>query len=219
MMGGNYRRTPIGASLPRIARETADTQLQKTAKALPCTVVSVNGQFVTVKFEVDAGPFTLQNITIPINTSKYDWIPVQSGDTGYTQPANVALANISGVTTSIPALVQSGNLTGLAFQPAARKQFTAVNSNQRVVQGPAGARVQTLDGAVIIEVGETVATITIGSLVFTATGSGVAIVGNLTVTGEITAGFGTGDSVTLQQHRHGAAGTLATGTTIPTPGT
>lgn len=46
----------------------------------------------------------------------------------------------------------------------------------------------------------------------------VAITGNLTVTGEITAGSGTGDSVTLQQHRHGT-GTAAAGTSTPTGGT
>ena len=40
----------------------------------------------------------------------------------------------------------------------------------------------------------------------------------LTVSAEITAGFGTGDSVTLQQHKHGT-GTAAAGTSVPTPGT
>lgn len=37
-------------------------------------------------------------------------------------------------------------------------------------------------------------------------GKKIAIVGDLTVTGEITAGFGTGDAVTLQQHMHKDAG-------------
>jgi hypothetical protein len=42
--------------------------------------------------------------------------------------------------------------------------------------------------------------------------------GNLAVKGEITAGAGGGDSVTLQQHKHGT-GTAAAGTSIPTAGT
>ena len=105
-MIGNYQRTPIGESLNRISRDAANTQLQQSGKALPCTVVQVSGQFVTVKFQANAGPFTLPNITIPINTSEYDWLPIQVGDPGYTQPADITLANISGVSASVPQLVQ-----------------------------------------------------------------------------------------------------------------
>lgn len=141
-MIGNFQRTPIGESLNRIARDASGTALQQSGKAIPCTVTEVLGQFVTVKFETNAGPFTLPNITIPINTSEYDWLPIQVGDPGYTQPADVTLAHISGVSMSVPNLVQSGNLTGLAFQPVAKKQWTAANSNQRVVQGPAGVLLQ-----------------------------------------------------------------------------
>lgn len=46
----------------------------------------------------------------------------------------------------------------------------------------------------------------------------VAITGNLTVTGSITAGEGGSDSVTLQHHQHGT-GSAAAGTTAPTAGT
>lgn len=42
--------------------------------------------------------------------------------------------------------------------------------------------------------------------------------GNLAVTGDVTAGAGGGDSVTLQHHQHGT-GTAAAGTTAPTAGT
>jgi phage gp45-like len=47
----------------------------------------------------------------------------------------------------------------------------------------------------------------------------VKITGQLQVTQEVTAGFGTGDSVTLQQHRHGTTGSSATSTVVPTAGT
>lgn len=46
----------------------------------------------------------------------------------------------------------------------------------------------------------------------------VAITGNLTATGGITAGQGTGDQVTLQGHQHGT-GSAAAGTVAPTAGT
>ena len=175
-MIGNYQRTPIGESLNRISRDAANTQLQQSGKALPCTVVQVSGQFVTVKFQANAGPFTLPNITIPINTSEYDWLPIQVGDPGYTQPADITLANISGVSASVPQLVQSGNLTGLAFQPVAKKQWTAANSNQRVVQGPAGVLLQDMGANTTLNL--TPSTITLSattSITLTAGGHTITI--------------------------------------------
>jgi hypothetical protein len=151
-MNGNFQRTPIGESIQRIAREGVGTQLQREAKALPCSVVSVNGQFVTVKFEVNSGIFTLPNITIPINTSEYDWIPVQVGDLGYTQAADVALAAVSGVSSNVPNLVQGMNLTSLVFQPISNMAWTVANSNQRIVQGPSGAVIQVTGGATSLTV-------------------------------------------------------------------
>lgn len=46
----------------------------------------------------------------------------------------------------------------------------------------------------------------------------VKITGNLQVTGSITGGFGTGDSIGLQTHKHGT-GLAAAGTSVPTAGT
>jgi phage baseplate assembly protein gpV len=50
-----------------------------------------------------------------------------------------------------------------------------------------------------------------GNIVETMPGS-IAITGNVTVTGTLTAGFGTGDAVMLQPHTHG-------GGPPPDPGT
>lgn len=47
---------------------------------------------------------------------------------------------------------------------------------------------------------------------------GLHVLGPITSSGEITAGQGTGDSVTLQQHKHGT-GSAAPGTSVPTAGT
>ena len=43
--------------------------------------------------------------------------------------------------------------------------------------------------------------------------------GDVRVTGEATAGYGTGDSVTLQRHTHGGVQTGGGSTSAPTPGT
>lgn len=141
MSAGNYQKTPIGLSLGRIAREAVATALQQTGKALPCTVVAVSGQFVTVNFEIAPGPFTLENVTIPIATSAYDWLPIQKGDIGTTVAADVDLAPIT-TGSGIASLVQQPNLTALVFQPLPKKSATVPNVNQRVVHGPAGVLLQ-----------------------------------------------------------------------------
>ena len=53
-------------------------------------------------------------------------------------------------------------------------------------------------------------TITNGSASMVLTGTGLAVTGTITATGEITAGNGGGDSVTLQQHKHSANNTAPT---------
>ena len=57
------------------------------------------------------------------------------------------------------------------------------------------AQLRSTDGTVYVEVAGS------GKVNIVSPGD-VTITGNLNVTGEITAGFGTGDSVTLQQHKH-----------------
>ena len=63
-----------------------------------------------------------------------------------------------------------------------------------------------------------IAIVTTGTLTFQASNATLDSSGNLSVAGEVTAGNGTGDSVTLQHHQHGT-GTAAAGTTAPTAGT
>jgi hypothetical protein len=179
MSAGNYQRTPIGVSLNRIAQEAVATALQQSGKALPCSVVSVSGQFVTVKFEVNQGTFTLPNVTIPIATSKYDWIPVQVGDTGQTVPSDVSLSGINGMGGGVPNLVQGGNLSALVFQPISNKGWTAANSNQRVVQGPAGVLLQDTGANTTINLtSSTVAVSATSSLTFSAGGHTLVINGS-----------------------------------------
>ena len=73
------------------------------------------------------------------------------------------------------------------------------------------AQLRSKDGLAYVELGA-------GHKVNIVSPGDVTITGNLKVTGEITAGFGTGDSVTLQQHKHGT-GAAAAGTSVPTAGT
>lgn len=60
--------------------------------------------------------------------------------------------------------------------------------------------------------------VTPGNLTFQAANATLDASGNLAVKGDVTAGSSGGDSVTLQNHRHGT-GTAAAGTVTPTAGT
>jgi hypothetical protein len=60
--------------------------------------------------------------------------------------------------------------------------------------------------------------VTPGNLTFQAANATLDASGNLTVKGDVTAGSGGADSVTLQGHKHGT-GSAAAGTVAPTAGT
>lgn len=117
---------------------------------MPCSVVSVSGQIVKVKFELNAAPFTLPPVTLPIATSIYDWLPVQVGDAGVTLPADYYLGGISGLGGGVADLRQHGNLSTLVFQPISNKSWSVPDASQRVVQGPGGVLVRDTSNAATI---------------------------------------------------------------------
>jgi hypothetical protein len=175
---GNYQKTPVGASLNRISQQVAATAIQQFGKALPCSVMAVKGQVVKVKFEISS-TFTLPTVTIPIATSIYDWIPVQVGDKGMTVPADVYLGGVSGLGNGVATLTPRANLSSLLFVPVANAAWTTTNPSQRVVQGPQGVLVQTMDGTATINVTKTGITLSFGGHTLAVTSAGVLIDGNI----------------------------------------
>lgn len=171
-MNDNAERLWFQNSLNQIAIERAAEAIEQLGRALPCSVVSVSGQIVTVQFEVSSAPFTLPQITIPVATGKYDWQPIQKGDTGITQPADVYLGGISGLGGGTADLTRRGNLSTLVFVPVSNKAWTVPNANQRVVQGPEGVLLQTLDGTNSVNIAASGVTITVGGKTWTFTSAG-----------------------------------------------
>lgn len=125
--------------------------IQNIGRALPCRVTAISGQIVTVAFQLQGTPYTLPEVTMPIATSIYDWLPIQVGDQGYTQAADAYLGGISGLGGGIADLTQPGNLAALVFVPVANSGWSAPggDSNMRVTQGPDGVLVQDQTGAVL----------------------------------------------------------------------
>lgn len=173
-------KTPIAATLNRVALQRASDALVSLGQELPCHVVAVQGQLVTVAFDVQY-QFPLPQVTIPIATSVYDWIPIQKGDRGVTRAADASVAEASGQSTGTPNYNQApANFGALVFAPIANATWSTEFQDFRIVQGPDGVILQDLAGACVLKL----------------TASGIVISGpvtidnNLTVTGETSFGGG-----------------------------
>lgn len=155
-MANNAQKTPFAISMNRFAEKKANDAIQVLGKSLPCHVVSVAGQIVTVAFDIDAPPFTLPNVTMPMGTTIYDWIPIQIGDRGFAVPASTYMGGVSGLGGGVANLTQRANLSTLVFVPVSNNSWTAPggDANKRVVQGPTGVFLQDMGGKGMIEIDE-----------------------------------------------------------------
>jgi hypothetical protein len=117
------QKTPLSRSLSTFAQKKALDEIAKRGMALPGHVVAVSGQIVTVNFDVDG--VTLPQIKMPLATCEYIRIPVQIGDLGVAEPADVYLGGISGLGGGRADLTLRGNLSALVWKPVANSNWTA----------------------------------------------------------------------------------------------
>lgn len=190
-MSDNAKKTHLAITLDNIPRQRAADAVQALGKEFPCHITKVDGQIVTVAFDV-ASPFNLPgSVQMPINTGQDDWQPVQVGDKGVARTADVYLGGVSGLGTGSANLLRQSNLSMLVFHPATNKQWMPpgdFSANDRIIQSRGkGVALVSKNAATKLYVDEN---------------GNVVITGNLLVSGEITRGNGTGDQVTLGQHTH-----------------
>jgi hypothetical protein len=179
------QKRPLARTLNAFAQRKVLDAIATLGRALPCTVVAVSGSIVTVSFEI-ASDYTLPTVTMPVATWQWARPPIQIGDQGMTVPADVDLGGISGLGAGIAGLSLPANLSALVFMPVASANWSASeNPNAWVIYGP--------DGVILRDSGNACS--------LTLTPSGVAIKGDLTVTGNVTAAFG-GAFVDLLHHIH-----------------
>lgn len=223
MSASDYLKLPVQQSLNAIAVTRAQQEIAKQGKAFPCSVVSVDGAMVTVKFELQTGKLTLPNITIPKLESNWMRSPTQVGDLGITMSADVAISGIAGF-GGTATLAQPGNLGALFFVPISSSTSPPPNQNQAIVQGPNGALIQSADGHTSINLTESEVVITVGGATYTFTASQmtssepVQVNSAITATGNIdsTGGDVSAGSVTLKTHTHQVIGVQTGGSTIVT---
>ncbi len=184
-MADNSRKTPLQPSLARIGQAKAQDALQLTGKSLPCSIVRVvSSGIVTVKFEVNSAPFTLPDITVPVEMSEYLRLPLQVGDKGWVRAADARLGGVTGLGAGVASLNQPGNLAALVFAPLGSTTWTVVDLNALVGYGPNGFVLRDTASNTTIVGTPTSLTLTRGGASITLTGGNVEIVGTLIINGD-----------------------------------
>jgi len=229
----------FGKALSNMVQVQADDRAAISGRSLPCHVVAVKGQIVTVQFDMLPDGKQYPQVTIPVATFEYLRYPIQNGDKGVTVAADVSLRGVSGLGTGIASASFVASLTPLFFVPLANAGWTAEDPNKIVLYGPDGAIIKTADGAssVTVEQGKITEKADAiymeatdiylkgiihlnGSIVQDAsemTSTTATFIGPVNVTNDVVAG-----GVSLIGHPHNVVGVEPGGSTIPsdppTPG-
>lgn len=147
----NSQKLPPIESLTQLINSLINDRLSIEGKQLPCYVVDVDNQFVTVHFDMLPDNIVYPEIKIPILSWEYIRIPIQKGDKGVTLAADVSLRNVSkqgGVANR--SILPS--LTPLFFVPISNIVWSKEDDKKVVIVGPEGAIIKTKDGKNIITV-------------------------------------------------------------------
>lgn len=187
------QKSSLVQSLGNYANSKINDAMQLVGKSLPCSVVSVQGSIVTVKFELTNIPFNIPQVTIPVFGPEYIRYPIQVGDKGFCVAADASLRAMTGLGIGTADLTQMPSLTALVFYPIGNKNWSPVDGNALVMYGPNGCVIRDSGSGCVITltpfgvttvVGDT--TISVVGNSVTVTSPDVVINGNLTVHGQIT---------------------------------
>lgn len=158
-MANNAQKTPVARSLNIFAEKKANDAIQLLGKALPASVVSAQGSIVTVKFEIKTN-FTIPNVTCPVASSRYEFLPLQQGDPGIVVPSDARISAIAGLGGTIADLSLPANLSSLVFMPIANASWPApTDPNKYEIWGPDGTIIRNGDKSSSITVDDTGAAI------------------------------------------------------------
>ena len=177
-------KTPYGRRVNELALKRAGDAIQLEGKALPCSVVSGNGTFVIVKFEVQS-VYTLPQVRVPVATSEYFRMPIQPGCKGVVIPADTYIGGVTGLGGGIAKLTRQANLATLIFVPVGTTAFPNVPNNYAVVYGPTGVIIRD-------QASKTTVTVNASGVTIQLTGGNVTVLG-----GDVIA-----DGISLKTHRH-----------------
>lgn len=221
-MSTDAQKTPIARTLETFAERKVRNVLALTGKALPASIVAIiNSGIVEIKFELNASPYTLQNMTVPVAGAEFVRMPFQIGTLGWVQTADVFLGGMSGLGTGTADLRGVAVLSALVWSPIGNVNWTpSENPNAIVLYGPDGFVLRDSKKTMGItgspETGITISPpaglpVTVngqlavtGDLLLTGNfkgAAGIPYAGDIRTTGEVIAKSGRGQ-VTLSGHGH-----------------
>lgn len=199
----NFLKTPPGPALGRIARQQVGVAFAKSGQSLPCSVVAVRGQIVTVKFELQSGSNPLPpKVTCPIAGAEYLRMPTQIGDKGLVISADAYLGGMSGLGGGVASLTPRANLSSLVFVPIGNTGFSTVDPNAVTIYGPNGVVLRDTASGTVCTLTPSGVVIKIGGATFTFSSTGLVVTG-----GDVKA-----DAIDLKTHLHTGV-TTGSGTT------
>jgi hypothetical protein len=200
-LASNSQKIPVVLSLNQAMGNAAQTRTQLTGRCLPCSVVSVDGAIVTVKFEVQADPIVLPQVKMPLFGPEYIRYPIQVGDKGFAISADAYLGQMSGLGDGVASLRTQPNLSTLSFMPCGNKNWRSVDKDALVLYAPNGCVLQDSNqtctftltpSGIVIDLGSNNLTITAGNITLDSSG-------NLVVKGNVTWGA---TPTTAETHHH-----------------
>lgn len=186
MSSTNAQKTWYGSSQNQFAEKKIANAIRLLGKALPASVTAVDAThtIVTVKFEIDATPFTLPQVTVPVLGFEYIRFPIQVGCKGRVTPTDARMGAMTGLGSGLATLSTPGNLAALVFEPVGRTTLGEVDDpNAVVIYGPNGVIARNVDGTGKIVVDANHVELTFGSNSITVDDDGVHVTGTLEING------------------------------------
>lgn len=179
----SQQKLPLVKTLSVFGQRKALDEIEKRGHALPGHVVSVNGPFVTVNFDLE--DVTLPQLTLPLPWPEYVRLPIQENDRGYAFPTMAYLGGVTGQGGKARLASLQGNLSTLTWFPIANKSWGTVDPNAVVLYGPngvvlkdsAGHTTATLTPSGLVVTAQTSITFQVGSKSIVINSSGVTIEG------------------------------------------
>lgn len=187
-MASNAQKTPLTRTLSQHARKRIEDAFQIVGKFLPASVAAIptaGVPIVTVKFELNAQPFTLPQVTVPIEGFEFIRFPVQVGTQGWVKAADASLHQMSGLGSGTADLTQQANLATLVFSPLGNKSWQAFDANTLTLYGGSnGVLIQDAASPHASEaINQNGCTLTYGGNKLVINSGGITITGTLTVDG------------------------------------
>ncbi|KHN59915.1 phage baseplate protein [Aeromonas hydrophila] len=141
------QKTPFVKGLMNAIQTQTNDRVAVQGRSLPCHVVAVQGQIVTVQFDMLPDGTIYPEVRIPVATFPYIRCPIQIGDKGVTVAADVSLRGVSGLGTGMATSSLTFSLTPIFFVPLSNNGWSEEDPNKIVLYGPDGAILKTEDGA------------------------------------------------------------------------